>query len=187
MRNILKITLACFAVSARLVFAQDADSRTEGTFPQPKAVETREDQRVHMGVIAGLNVPDGSYDTTPNIGVDVGFQPYIPFGVGAELFTSEIEADRGGQDQRTALLGRGTYNFGGEVPLIRHSFVGLGAGPVVTGSTWELGIAPLAGFDIPVTKINESDVTLGANAKYLVITSDTPDAFMANVAVKYWY
>lgn len=187
MRNLIKITVACFVVSARLVFAQDGDTRTEGTFPEPKAVETREENRIHMGINAGLSVPDGSYDTTANLGVDVGFQPYIPFGVGAELFTTEIDADRGEDDQRTALLGRGTYNFGGEVPLIRHSFVGLGAGPVVTGGTWEIGIAPMAGFDIPVTKINGRDLTLGANAKYLVITSATPDAFMANIAVKYWY
>jgi hypothetical protein len=187
MRNLFKITIACFVVSARLVFAQDGAAHTEGTFPTPKAVESRGENRIHMGLNAGLTVPDGSYDTTPGLGLDVGFQPYIPFGVGAELFTSEIDADKGGNDQRTALLGRGSYNFGGELPLIRHSFVGLGAGPVVTGGIWELGIAPMTGLDIPVTKINGRDLTLGANAKYLVITSGTPDAFMANLAVKYWY
>lgn len=187
MRNLIKITVACFVISTRLVFGQDSDARTEGTFPEPKEVETRSDLRTHVGVTAGLNVPDGSYDTTPNLGVDVGFQPYIPFGLGAELFTTEIDADSADTDQRTALLGRGTYNFGGEIPVVRHSFLGLAAGPVVTGGTWEVGIAPLVGFDIPVTKINNSDLTIGANAKYLVITSGTPDSFMANMAVKYWY
>ena len=186
----MKLILACtLAVTAVPGFAEEEfKQKIEGTFPEAKEVTNSGEEKVHMGLNMGFNSPEGSYDSSMNLGVDVGFQPYIPFGVGAELFTTEMDRDnRNSDDQRTALLAKGTYNFGGGIPVIRHSYAGLGAGPVLTGSTWDIGIAPLAGFDIPVTQLSGKDLTLGANIKYLATTSDTPDSFMTNFAVKYWY
>ncbi len=167
-------------------FAQDMN-RTEGILPQPRKAETREERKIHAGANIGVNSPEGSYGSTPNIGVDVGYQPWIPYGVGAELFTSNINPDSGTSNQRTALLGRGTYNFGGELPVLRHSYAGLGLGPVLTGSTWEVGVAPQLGFDIPLELATERDLSVGFHLKYLVTTSPTPDALLTNFAMKYWF
>jgi hypothetical protein len=187
-KKLLKqVSIVCLVFSSSLVMAQDPAKTTSSTFPAPTPIETQEEYRVHMGVNLGFNTPEGSYDTTSGLGVEVGYQPYIPFGVGAELFTTQIDADKGNDEQRTTLLGRGSYNFGGTAPVIRNSFVGLGAGPVYADGVWEVGLAPLVGFDIPVTKINDQDLTLGANAKFLVTSTNSPDSFMANLAVKYWY
>lgn len=170
-----------------VALAQTSEQNSSSTFPAPTPVESQEEFKVHMGMNLGFTTPEGSHDTTPNLGVEVGYQPYIPYGLGGELFTSQIDADTGKDEQRTALLARGTYNFGGEAPVIRNSWVGLGAGPVYADGVWEVGVAPAVGFDIPVTRINNQDLSLGANAKFLVTSTDSPDAFMANFAVKYWY
>ncbi len=186
----MKKTLLCLlATTAFSAYAQETTDKMVGTFPEPKEVSTYEEQKLHMGLNVGMNSPSGSYDNSMGMGVDVGFQPYIPFGVGAEVFTTEMdEDDVNNDDQRTAILGRGTYNFGGEVPVLRHSFVGLAAGPVLTGETWDIGLAPLTGFDIPIAKMmNGSDLSLGASIKYLYTTSATADAFMTSAAIKYWY
>ncbi len=182
----MKKTLICLlATTTFSAFAQEA---TVGTFPEPKKVTTYEEQKIHMGLNLGVNNPSGGYDTSMGMGVDVGFQPYIPFGVGAEVFTTDMDENNvNNDDQRTALLARGTYNFGGEIPVLRNSYVGMAAGPVLTGETWDLGFAPLTGFDIPVADLNGSDLTLGANIKYIYTTSATADAFMTSAAVKYWY
>lgn len=186
----MKKTLLCLlATTALRAYAQDASEQTVGTFPEPKEVETYEEQRIHMGINLGVNSPSGGYDTSTGLGVDVGFQPYIPFGVGAEAFTTDMDENNvNNDDQRTAVLARGTYNFGGEIPVIRHAYVGMAAGPVLTGETWDIGLAPLTGFDIPIAKLaNGNDLSLGANIKYLYTTSATADAFMTSAAVKYWY
>lgn len=179
------LMVLCFTMNTAL--AQESEQTTTSTFPEPAAVESVEEYKVHMGINMGLSTPEGSYDTTGNLGVEIGYQPYIPFGLGAELFTTQIDADRGGDDQRTALLAKGSYNFGGETPVIRYSWAGIGAGPVYADGLWEVGLAPQVGFDVPVTKINNQDLTLGGNAKYLITSTSSPDAFMANFAVKYWY
>lgn len=182
----MKIFLLClFAATALHVSAQDI---TQGTFPEPKKVTNRKEQMVHMGLSLGVNNPSGGYDTSLGMGVEVGFRPYVPFGVGAEVFTTNMnENNVSSNDQRTAALARGSYNFGGAIPVIRHSYVGMGAGPVVTGNTWDVGLAPLTGFDIPVNEQVGSALTLGASLKYLYTTSATADAFMMSAAVKYWY
>jgi len=186
--NLMKaITVSLLALSVGPVLATETEHTTTSTFPGPAPVETADELKVHMGLNLGFNTPEGSHDTTSNLGVEVGYQPYIPFGVGAELFTSQIDSDNNQDEQRTSLLARGTYNFGGEAPIVEYSWVGLSAGPVYADGVWEVGVAPQLGFDIPATKINGQDLTLGANAKFLVTSTDSPDAFMANFAVKYWY
>lgn len=181
--NLVAIAL----LSCQVAYAQEAEKTTTSTFPAPTPVESAEEFKMHMGLNLGTSTPEGSHDTTANLGVEVGYQPYIPYGLGAELFTTQVDADGGNDDQRTALLAKGSYNFGGQAAVLRHSWVGLGAGPVYADGTWEVGVAPQLGFDIPVSKINNQDLSIGANAKYLITSTDSPDAFMANFAMKYWY
>ena len=178
-------TLLIMALAATTAFAEE--QTTTSTFPAPTPVMERSEYKVHMGASLGTSIPEGSYDTTANLGIEVGYQPYIPYGLGGELFTSQMDADEGKDTQRTALLAKGSYNFGGEAPVIRHSWVGMGAGPVYSNSVWEVGLAPQLGFDIPLDTVEAPGLTLGANAKYLITSTDTADAFMLNFAVKYWF
>lgn len=182
------ILLAFTLTSGSAMAVEDLNQRLEESLPVPKAVQNHSEQKMHMGISAGLNSPNGGYDNTVGLGAEVGFQPYIPFGLGAEIFNTSMDKNnQNHDDRRTTVLAKGTYNFGGDIPVLRQSYVGVAAGPVLTGNTLDLGLAPLLGFDIPVTKIGTRDVTLGANAKYLFTSSDTPNSFMTNLAIKYWY
>ncbi len=187
--GLFKIFLAAVAV----IFALQANAQTEDTissaFPGPAAVESRDGLRPHIGVTAGIANPEGSYDTAPEFGLDIGFQPYIPFGVGAMITTSRNSARNGAHDlERTSVLARGSYNFGGSTPIIKHSWVGVAVGPVFRHDGTDLGVAPMLGFDIPLREGFGRYLSLGADAKYLTIANDNEaDAFSLNGVVKYWF
>ncbi len=190
--NLIKTFLAAVAV----IFAMNANAQTENseqsvssTFPEPTAVETKSGLRPHVGVTAGIANPEGSYDTAPEFGLDVGFQPYVPFGIGAMVTTSRNSAKNGAHDlERTTVLARGSYNFGGTTPIIKHSWVGVAVGPVFRHDGTDFGIAPILGFDIPLREGPGKYLSLGADAKYLSVAGDSSaDAFSLNGAVKYWF
>jgi len=166
-------------------FASFAEAELQGTLPDVKRADTIDEYKFHMGLAAGVSSPEGSQDATPEFGVDVGFQPVIPFGFGLEGSTTEL--DNGANTQRTNLFARATYNFGGEVPVLRSSYLGVAAGPTfLENANTEWTVAPLIGFDIPLAKKAHDVITLGLNGKYAFI-SNTPDAVIATAAVKYWY
>ena len=169
-------------------FAQTMTEEKAPTIVQPHPVQRTNEYRTHFGINAGINNPEGSRGATPELGIDVGYQPYIPFGIGAELSTSRFDGADDEMHKRVTLLGRGTYNFGGETPVIRYSYVGLAAGPVFLHDGTEFGIAPVMGFDIPLfDKSVEDSVSLGFITKYLFVTSKDPDSLMTSAAVKWWY
>lgn len=147
----------------------------------------------HMGLLAGFTNPDQGYDAAAEYGVDVGYQPYVPYGLGAELSSATTEQDDGADLMRTKLLIKGSYNFGGTVPVVRDSYLGLGVGPMLEsyGSSSEVavGFLPYAGFDIPLVARGQAHdyLTLGVMARYLATTSGGPDAFSVNGALKYWF
>ena len=181
----LKVLLAVVvAVGSLSSFA--VDERAEGTFPEPKRVETKSDYRRHFGVSAGYNIPEGDPDTTPEIGVNFGYQPYVPFGVGVELSTSKFDSDHRADYRRTTALAYGTYNLGGALPIIHGSYIGLAAGPAFLNDGTELAVAPLAGFDLPLATVSGNKVTVGLNAKYLMVT-DARDSLITNAAIKFWF
>ena len=155
------------------------------TLPLVKKVENREERRMHFGITAGINTPEGTRGSTPELGVDIGFQPLIPFGLGLELSTSRFDGADDEYHKRTTMLVRGTYNFGGVTPVIRYSYFGLATGAVWLNDGTELGIAPLVGFDVPLT--DDHDVSLGFIAKYLFVTSKDPDSLLTSAAVKFWF
>ena len=82
---------------------------------------------------------------------------------------------------------------GGDLAVIRHSYVGGLLGPAIDdGSSHNgvhLGLGPIIGFDIPLTTTDDTQrgLTLGANAKYLFVNDAAPDLFALNGVVKYWF
>lgn len=166
------------------------------TVPQTRKPMSDAETKPHIGVLAGMaDTTQGSRDTAVEYGLDVGFQPLIPWGAGLELTRySSGTNDAGGDDlNRTKLLAKGSFNFGGTTPLIRHSYVALGAGPVFdeVDGRWdiELGVAPGLGFDIPIAQdqVEQTRYTLGANANYLFVSGSNPETFAVNGIMKYWF
>lgn len=142
------------------------------------------ENKPHVGLLAGATMPEGDGDATAEVGVDIGYQPYKNYGFGAEF--SNATVDTGDDDiARNTLLLKAMYNFS-EESGIRYMYLGLGAGAVFTSDDTQAMVAPIAGFDVPVTSQNTEYITLGANARYNVIADET-DAFTLTGAVKYWY
>jgi len=181
--------VACSAWAPLNVSAQDETQTSSSTFPQTSPVSSVAQMRPHIGASVGAASPTDDFDNSSVFGLDFGFQPYVPFGVGAMLSTAKFTGKNGKGDlTRTTLLARGSYNFGGNIAVIRHSYVALGLGPVFDSDGTELGIAPIAGFDIPLTRdLADKVVSLGANVKYLATSGGSPEDFSLNGAVKYWY
>lgn len=190
MKHLIKIATAvalslCLGAIAN---AQDNDN-TEGrssTFVKPDKPENTDEWRTHLGIVGGYVESDGNYDPTVEYGLDMGWQPYIPFGVGAELTTSSTD-----ELTRTKLLGRATYNFGGTIPVINRSYIGAAVGPSWDSDSDTEGLhlawGPLLGFDIPFKEVTHETLSLGMQAKYLVVEGDSPDSLIINGAMKYWF
>lgn len=184
----LKTSLIAGLLSVIAMSAQAQETQTtSSTFPKP----TEGDYSTmvpHVGILAGTTAPDGSYDTAGSFGLDAGFQPYIPFGVGAEVAYSNAQGEGTNEDlERTQVLAKASYNFGGDVAVIKHSYIGLGAGVVFEDEDVDLVSVPMIGFDIPLKQAVNDYVSLGANARYALIEGSAADAFSINAAVKYWY
>lgn len=169
-----------------------AQETSTSTFPKVRGPALDGELKPHVGVILGFTEPEGRPGAGPDFGVDIGFQPYVPFGFGLEMSGS-----RSTEVDQTRLLVRGTYNFGGETPVIRWSYVGAGIGPVI-GSEGDsdrvlLGFAPMLGFDAPIYRFESLSegrkdyMTLGLHAKYLITEGSDPDAFSMNGVIKYWF
>jgi hypothetical protein len=174
-------------ILALVLVSTSAFTQTGPTFPLLKEVHNNEERRIHVGLNLGINNPEGSRSSTPELGMEVGYQPVIPFGLSLELSTSRFDNDDDEFSRRTTVLGKGTYNFGGDTPVIRYSYLGLGAGPVFLSDGTELGVAPLLGFDIPLYGETDHTYSLGFMAKYLFVTSKDPDSLITSAAVKYWF
>lgn len=168
-----------FAQNNETTVSTTADTEWKKDFPKP-----------HMGLLAGVVDPE-SYDAAAEYGVDVGYQPYVPFGLGLEVTSSTNSIDNQADMTRTKFMVKGSYNFGGSTPVIRESYVGLGAGPMLEsfGSDTDVavGFMPYAGFDVPLQKKSQDYMSLGLVARYLTTTSGGPDSFALNGALKYWF
>jgi len=189
MKNLI---LTLFAVIGTFAFAQTSTT----TFPAPSAITDSDQIKPHVGVRLGVADSDSGYRGAAEIGVEAGYQPYIPFGAAVEItnFTAGNSNDGVGDLNRTKVLLRGTYNFGGEREIIRHSYLGLGIGPVfdtVSGSSdTRLGTDLVAGMDFPLTasgSVGRKTFSLGATANYLFVSASGADTFGVNGLVKYWF
>lgn len=182
------------AFTGALANAQDA-GRTESPFPENRQVVNHAELKPHIGLDLGVSSPASNYNNATEYAIEAGFQPYIPYGLGAELsrFSSDNTNANYATLNRTKFLLRGTYNFGGNIPVLRDSYLGLKAGPVfddVAGVTSVLfGGGAVAGFDIPLnlSGLRADAFSLGANVSYLFVSSTDVDEFALNGAVKYWF
>ncbi len=191
---ILISAIVCFdSFGFQLVHAQ-TEAEGTSTFPKPFKPSDRSEMKPHLGLLLGFSSPEGSYNAGSEFGVDIGFQPYVPFAVGLELSHSDSLARRANQDdvRRTTALAKATYNFGGSYALIRHSYIGFGLGSTL-GETDNLWVStPLVGFDIPLRMTNVDDepmkvVSLGAAARYMIYEGSSPDALSVAGMFKYWF
>lgn len=172
-------------IVATLLLAFEVQAQQSKTFPNPRPVYTRAENQPHIGLMGGVVNTNNSSGNDGEYGVDIGFQPYIPYGFGIEAAWSEAPDTTGSDSSRTAVLAKGTYNFGGSTTIIRNSYAGVGLGSIIRDDNSYFAGGPLVGFDIPVT--DEGMWTLGANAKYLFIDGVEPDALAVNAAIKYWF
>lgn len=178
-------SVTALLLSANIASAQNSDEPA-GTFVRPAPTMSLEEKKWHIGALAGANNTSDGNDSNLEYGLDVGFQPYIPFGAGVELSKTDT-----GDLSRVKLLARGTYNFGGTIPFVRHSYVGIVAGAVNDSNTdndgtW-LASGPVAGFDIPIREFGQRAMSLGAQAQYVAVEGSSPDSFLVNGAMKFWY
>jgi hypothetical protein len=184
---VLGILTSSVATYAQMSESEKAnlENKLEGTLPEPHSVANSGMYKIHMGLITGVTNPNGDAESSVEYGVNVGFQPYVPFGVGAEVTTSELDNTK---VQKTNLLVRGTYNFGGVIPVLRSSYLGVLTGPMFQseGGDTEYSIGPTVGFDIPLQDKPSDYLSLGLSAKYLY-TTNVQDSFAAGLALKYWY
>ncbi len=164
-------SLLVISLFSAIAFAEIQESKT---FPNLRSTTTLAESKLHAGLLVGYNNPNDG-DNSAGLGLDVGYQPYIPFGLGFEITNT---------DNRSIVLGKISYNFGGEIPFIHNSFVGMAAGK--DESTFVIG--PLAGFDIPIASHGpDSRFTLGAGAKYLFSDNSSTEALSFNGNMKYWF
>ncbi|MFN3453703.1 MAG: hypothetical protein ACK41T_02005 [Pseudobdellovibrio sp.] len=166
--------------------ATDATQTGRSVTPTPRAIEDNTELKPHMGILVGATNPEGSGNTGSEIGIDVGYQPYIPYAVGAEFIHSRVENGTT-TDKRNTLWVKGTYNFGGDIIILRESYVGLAAGAVMLSDKTAAAVAPLVGFDIPMQMENGKHISFGANARYAIVSEGEADTFSLNGAVKYWF
>ena len=179
--NLRTLLLSGLIVSfGTMAFAQ------KNVMTKPRPVTQLGEFKPHIGLLFGAAQPEYSGITANEVAVDIGFQPYIPFGLGAEL--SHVRIDSGqGPENRDTILFKGSYHLGGSTVVLKDSYFGLGLGAVFKPYGTSLVMAPLVGFDIPVSQTAEGKMTLGANLKYAIVGDDELDTTTLSGVVKYWY
>lgn len=160
--------------------------------PEVRAIESTEELQPHISLLGGVSTPEGSYNTGGEYGIDVGFQPIIPFVTAIELSQQRYDGEDNVDDlDRTNILLKGSYHFGGQTMILKDSYIGLAIGALIedTGPSTDTygGLMPNLGFDIPTFQVRDDWVTLGANARYLVTSSESPDVFSLNGVVRYLF
>lgn len=188
MKSFKAFVLLALSGFAAASFAAESDGSSSATLPKPKPVGLAEEYRPHVGAQLGFTNPEGSYHSGGNFALDTGYQVYIPFAIGAELSYSSMASKTTAPDfERTLILVKGTYNFGGDITVLKDSYVGFGLGTLVSGGRWHLASVPLLGFDIPIDVTELRTITLGAVAKYEFTSGSDPNALSLNGMVKYWF
>ena len=199
----MKMTKTLLTVAA-LAFSFNAfavDESASKTFPTPQSAEGN--YAAHVGVIGAYTDQNGAYKPSVGYGVDAGFQPYVPFGLGIQALFYNSSYDRAGTGsagvKRTEILARATYNFGGESIWTKYLYAGAKFGVVIQkpytealngddtdGNTYaRFALAPVIGFDAPIA----SHLTAGLEATYLFVTGPevNQDTFQVALGVKYWF
>jgi hypothetical protein len=174
--------LAVLTFSSLQLSAQSQQSKT---LPNPRPVYSRSEYQPHIGLVGGVINTNNTGENEGEYGLDIGYQPYIPLGLGLEATRSDSADTDGQKNERTSILAKASYNFGGNSSIIRNSYVGAALGSILRQDNSYFAGGPLLGFDVPVT--DDDKLSLGANAKYLMIDGTEPDALSVNAAIKYWF
>ena len=180
---VLAIIIFAFSLQAQ---AQTKKETGASTLPKPRPVAESSEWKPHVGVMAGVAVPSGSGKSKAEMGLDVGYQYYIPFSLGAEYMHSEVDTGSETND-RDALMVKGSYNFGGDQEFIRNSYAALAVGAVFTPDGTAAALAPILGFDIPIKRSEDKYFSLGANTRYTFVSDNETDTYSLTGVVKYWY
>lgn len=162
------------------------ENKVQGKFPELKS-EGGSEKKWSAGIASGVNSPTGGLASSAEYGVIVGFQPTMNMSTALSANTTRL--DTSNDVRQTNILFRSSYVFGGDVPVLKNSYVGVGAGPVIiSNSKIRWAGAPIVGFDIPLSSKSHDYLSLGLEAKYMFITkTDVPDLFASALAVKYWF
>jgi hypothetical protein len=161
------------------------ENRVEGNLPTSRYYDMSEN-KWNAGITSGVNSPTGSQTSSAEFGVIIGMQPTTNVGTAIEANSTRFEKNN--EVQQTNVLLRMAYTMGGDVPVLRNLFVGVGAGPVFIPERIRWAGAPLVGLDIPLSSKSRDYLSLGLEAKYIFVTStDVPDQFASTLAVKYWF
>lgn len=188
------LSLIVLLLSPTTIMAQEAENTEQDAtsiLPAPTRVTSTEMMKRHFGLFGGVTDPvERGYDAAPLFAVEVGYQPYVPFGLALEFLSEAFKNDDQPTLTRNQLMVKGSYNFGGDIPVLEHSYLGLGLGVVYENANDDtpsyLGIMPNIGFDIPLYQ-GEQFVSLGANLRYTATSSDEADSYSLNGVVKYWF
>lgn len=189
MYTLVKLVAALVTlVSISPSFAMAADTSGQSVLTDPRPAEGMNEQKPSLGLSLGYADTEAGRATTIGYGVEYAFQPYIPMSTALELSGYSAQgSDTQSSITRTKLLVKGNYNLGGNIAVIKYSYVGVGVGVVwdniLNRNDLNLGIAPQVGFDIPLN----TQYSLGANANYLFVGGAKPDAFALNGVAKYWF
>jgi hypothetical protein len=159
------------------------ENKVTGTIQEEKVSKSVE-QKWRAGLTTGFNSPKGDIGTTTEFGITTAFQPLGQVGFGLDAGSARL--DDAARNHRSTFMFNGLYNFGGDVPVLRTSYVGVGGGPIVIASKVKWGYAPLVGFDVPMNHKTHDFLSLGLTAKYL-INPNTPNSLSGAAALKYWF
>lgn len=167
--------LACNA------YAQQAGPMGEIQTERIRPVNSAEQYRPSLDLRVGLANPEGDEDSAMNVILGISYQPVIPFSLGVEASFENFEQERWG------LLAKSTYNFAGS-GILGGSYFGAAAGMAWEDSTAYGALAPLAGFIIPIDyRVGEDQLSVGAEARYMMVSNDRNNAFHFNGGVRYWF
>ncbi len=159
--------------------------------PELRTVSSDTQLKPHVGLSAGFGDPEGDINPGGNYALEVGYQPIIPLSIALELAVSHYPIEGPEKLNRTSAIIKTAYNFGGQIPVIRYGYVGLGVGPMwedrAVQNEMALAIMPQLGFDYPIEGLADQPLSLGLNVSQLFSSSDTPDTFAMAGVIKYWY
>ena len=190
--GMFSMTLTTIAAFGAPEGGSDAQ-RLESSFQKVRPIEYRSEYAPHVGLFAGVADVNGGSVTNGSVLLDVGFQPAVALGLGAQIqfAPSHINTPFGEIDFNTTnILTKATYHLTGDIPVIRHSYFGAKTGLVLynieDNTDAHFAIGPTLGFDIPISPRDE--LSLGAEAAYLAVFGDNaPDQVSLLGAMKYWF
>lgn len=191
----ISISVAAFSLSSAVAATGEASSSgrsASSTLPKIRESRTRAEFAPHVGVLLGVADRNGA-STNASYTLDVGFQPVIPFGYAVQIQHTPGDVSGAGYSSKyntTNFLMKGTYNIGGNIPVLRNSYLGAKAGAVLASMDGDSGVnlaaGPTLGFDIPIDSSRQ--FSLGAEAAYLAVLGDNaPDQASFLGAMKYWF